>query len=318
VVRGILDPHLSATLSELAPMSFSTEADEEGIPAQIRAASAVRRHRGKLLVVQDDVNALAIREAGGFRPILLPRGPGGRRAFDEASGTKHHKMDLEAAVGLPDGRLVIFGSGSTPLREQVVVVGEGDEVRVVDGAPLYAVLRGNRAFSGSELNVEGAVVIDGALRLFQRGNGAPRDGYAPVDATADLPLVGFLAWLDRGEALRGLRRVVHYDLGEIAGTRAGFTDAALTPDGRVVVLACAEASPDAVRDGAVAGCRFGVVEDDRIRLADIRLDNGQLATCKLEGIEPRPGGAGVFDVVADVDRADQPALLGRLDVHERR
>ncbi len=82
------------------------------------------------------------------------------------------KMDLEACALLPDGRLIALGSGSTAARERIVVVTPDDGVRVVEGAATYAQLRARGDSSGSELNLEGAVVVDGVLRLFQRGNGA--------------------------------------------------------------------------------------------------------------------------------------------------
>ena len=42
--------------------------------------------------------------------------------------------------------------------------------------------------------------------------------------------------------------------------------------------------------------------------------DGRPCLLKLEGIESRPGSALSFDVVADMDRPDEPALLGRLEV----
>ena len=56
-------------------------------------------------------------------------------------------------------------------------------VRLFDATALYDVLAADRAFSGSELNLEGAVVDGPSLRLFQRGNGATIDGREPIDAT---------------------------------------------------------------------------------------------------------------------------------------
>jgi hypothetical protein len=52
-------------------------------------------------------------------------------------------------------------------------------------------------------------------------------------------------------------------------------------------------------------------------MADIRRPDGSLAILKLEGLDARPGTPGTFDVVADRDRPDEPALLGRLVVGEQ-
>jgi hypothetical protein len=124
----------------------------------------------------------------------------------------------------------------------------------------------------------------------------------------------FLAWLDAGAAVPELRNVTRYDLGAVGGVPFTFTDAALMPDGRVAFLACAEASPDTYRDGEVLGCRFGIADGDDVPVTDVRHRDGTLAVLRLEGLEGRPGDDATFDVVADMDRPDTPAILGRLEV----
>ena len=292
-----------------------------------------------MVAIQDDVNILAIQDDGkSFQAMLLPTGHGGRRIFGEETGDKKYKMDLEACLVLPDGRLVAFGSGSTSMRERIVLanpldkvgvdkvgvdkvgvdkvgvdeVGAG-EVRVRDGRDLYADLRKTTAFSGSELNVEGAIIVDDRVRLFQRGNGAPTASLQPVNATGDLPLESFLDWLDRSGPAPHLENIRQYDLGAVSGVRLGFTDAALIPDGRIAFIACAEDSPDAIQDGAVAGACFGIIDNEDARITDILDESGSPAKLKLEGIEwiddEREGD---FLVVADMDSPKEPALLGRL------
>lgn len=316
-VRAAVDDRLHASLSELVALEYALHpADGEDVPAHVRAASAVRRRGGGLVVLQDDVNVIALHDSrAGTRRLLLPSGPGGRRTFGDELGNKHAKMDLEACATLPDGRLVAFGSGSTAARETIVVLDPSDEVRLVDGSELYEVLRSTPQLSGSELNLEGALVIGDALRLVQRGNGAAVGGVAPVDATADLALEAFCRWLDGQAPLPQIREIVQYDLGAVRNARFGFTDAAALPDGRMAFLACAEASPDTYRDGDVLGCCFGIVDGTHVRTTDVRDSDARRTTLKLEGIELREiGEALVFDVVADVDRPEEPARVGRLDV----
>jgi len=287
-------------------------------PGHVRAASAVRRLGSRLVIVQDDVNAIAFHdeESEETHARLLPRGPGGRRVFDDVIGNKKGKLDLEACAALPDGRLVAFGSGSSPMREKLAVLGASAEPRVHDARALYGVLRAHAGFAGSELNVEGAVVLDGTLVLFQRGNGAARGGLEPVNAVGTLDLAAFLRFLDEGGPTPELLSVARVELGEIAGAKLGFTDATLTGDGRIAVLACAEASPDAVRDGPVLGCRVGLLDHEPLRMTDVLDAHGRRSTLKLEGIEHRPDSPLTFDVVADTDRPEEPALLGRLRVGE--
>ncbi len=317
-MAATFSPRLSAVLTGLVPLRYDHDAADlagQDVPAHIRAASAVRRRRGRLVIVQDDVNVLALADdAANSVPLLLPAGPGGRRTFGSKQGNKPAKMDLEACVGLPDGRLVAFGSGSTRGRERLVILDEHGATRIVDAADLYALLRDELDFAGSQLNLEGAIVVGENLRLFQRGNGAARGGLAPVNATCDLRLESFVAWLDGGSAPPAPARVTQFALGHAGSVPFTFTDAAATTDGRVAFVACAEASPDATRDGAVLGARFGWIDGDAVSIVDIRHADGRPTVLKIEGIEPRPGEPGVFDVVVDMDRPDEPALLGCLRV----
>jgi hypothetical protein len=307
-LRARVDPSMSAVLEELVPLRYAGGEDRASDrPAHVRAASAVRRWQGRLVLVQDDVNVLALRDdAGEVEPRLLPWGERRRRVFDDARGNKLAKLDLEAGLVLPDGRFVALGSGSTPRRERVVVAWPDGRIELRDGTPMYAALRADRELSGSELNLEGTTVVGDRLWLFQRGNGAATATAEPVDATAELELAAWVAWLD--------------GRGRSEGVRLGFTDAATLPDGRVVFVAVAEASPDAIRDGEVVGCRFGVIEGDDVRVCDVTDARGEPSRLKLEGLEPDTAGGSHgaplrrFWVAVDMDRPEHPAMLGGLRV----
>ena len=313
-----VDARLRVTLDGLVPLRYAGgAAPEADLPGHVRGASSVRRYHGRLVIVQDDVNVLAL-HSGPDRtePVLLPVGPGGVRVFEEARGTKKLKMDLEACTSLPDGRLLALGSGSNEHRQSVVLMDREGRVERRDAAPLYAGLRAQAAFAGSELNLEGALVVKDELLLFQRGNGATRGARVAVNAIGALDVGDLMRWLDAGGPAPTLRRVVPVELGMLSGVRRAVTDAALAADGRVAVLTCAEASEDVIQDGAVVGCRFGYIEGGALRMADVVEPSGRLASLKLEGLEPRPDRPGEFDVVTDLDRPDEPAMLGRLVVED--
>lgn len=314
-VRATVDPRMQAVLHELAPLEYTRGAlPAEDVSAHVRAASALRRNADRLVVVQDNANVLALHEPGGTtEPLLLPPAEGGVRMFDDGRGNKHSKMDLEACAALPDGRIVALGSGSTLARDRLVVL-DGTDFRIVDGRALYDALRAETAFSGSELNVEGAVVVGDRLQLLQRGNGARIGRLDPVNATVDLALDEFLRWLDEDHAVPPLGTITQYDLGDAGSVPYTFTDAASLRDGRIAFVACAEASPDTVRDGEVLGCRFGVLDGEHAWMTEIRHEDGKPTVHKVEGIEPRPDEVAIFDVVVDRDRPESPALLGRLEV----
>jgi hypothetical protein len=310
-------PDLRAVLHEGRQLLYTVGLERRsGVPAHVRAASAIRRRGSRLIVVQDDVNALAVLDsAGGVVPLLLPSGTDGQRIFDDSRGNKHLKMDLEAGVVLPDGRLVAFGSGSSPEREQLVVVGPRSNVRVVPAAMLYAGLRRCTDAMGADLNIEGAVIQSDRLRLLQRGNGRRATACAAGSALLDLSLTAVLAWLQSGEETPAVMSMIGFDLGDADGVPYGFTDATVTDDGRLAFVACAEDSVDAQSDGPVRGCRFGWIDDSSVRLTEVIDLQGRPTTLKLEGIESRAGvGGRVFDVVADMDRPDEAAWMYELRV----
>jgi hypothetical protein len=319
-IRARLDAQLVATLGELEPLFYADGGSpREDRPAHVRAASAVRRRGTELVIVQDDTSVLVVRgESGRIEHVLLPATKRGERVFDDTLGNKKRKLDLEACVLLPDGRIVAFGSGSKKKRERLVMLSPDGATQVVDGERLYERLH-DPHFAGSELNLEGALVVHGVLRLFQRGNGAPRGELLPINATADLPLDAFLAWLDEPKRKAPeLENIAHHDLGMISGVPFGFTDAALAHDGRVAFIASAEGSPDTVRDGEVLGCRFGLIDGDDVRITPVLDEHGAPSKLKLEGLETQLGEPLSFDVVADMDAPAEPATLGKLVVSEKR
>ena len=289
-------------------------------PARVRSASSLAWVPGGIALIQDDANFIGVFDPGGARTraIALPPGHEGRRLFDDRRGNKAFKLDLEACVAVEHGEdtlLLALGSGSTSRREHVVLVrgwGTGSPSVEVRHLPrMYEALRAERAFSGSELNVEGAIVDGGRLRLFGRGNGAPRDGVVPANAACELDWTDFLAHL-----LEPDRRpppvptsVVRYDLGTLDGVPLGFTDAALWR-GATLYTAAAEDSPDAVRDGRVAGSVIGVIDHGgATRWAPLTDASGRLFDGKVEGVVVSREASDWLFVVVDADDPDAGSLL---------
>lgn len=198
------------------------------VALHVRSASAIRRPGSRLIVIQDDVNALAVMDASScIMPLLLPPGADGRRSFDDTIGNKHLKMDLEAAVVLPDGRVLVFGSGSARARESIVVVESETGVRVRRAPGLYARLRKHCEIVGTELNIESVVIQGPRLGLFQRGNGARVIGGRSGSLVFDVDLAQLLRWLAGRGPVPNVTDVLEVDLGTIDGVPFGFTDAAV-------------------------------------------------------------------------------------------
>jgi hypothetical protein len=311
-VRARFDPQLEGLIERQSVLTYAGggSAADDRLPF-VRAASAIRQWRNRYVIVQDDVNVLALGSVdmpAQFDAVLLPPGPNQRRRFDDLLGNREQKLDLEGAAVLPDGRLVAFGSGTTPVRERLAIVAPDGTVTIVDGREFYAQLRAQASFAGSELNIEGAEVTAGILKLVQRGNGAAGQARPPVNAIGDVPLGAFMQWLDGAGPPPALTHVLRLDLGDVGTARLSLTDIARRADGSLVFVACAEDSPDAVRDGALLGCRVGVLDAGEARFGQITDASGGAIALKIEGIEPRRDDASRFDVVADADDPEKAAV----------
>jgi hypothetical protein len=298
-----------ATIDECVSLRYRDGArPHEDRPAHVRAGSGLARLAGGTAVIQDDAGFIALVGRDGVGGIALPRGPGGRRLFSDDLGNKRHKLDLEACVSM-DARVVAFGSGSTPARETVVLASSDGAVEVRDGGALYDAARRRPELAGTVLNIEGALIRDGSLLWFQRGNGAASE--RPVNAIIEL--AEFEGWL-RGEAVAPVaHRVRIVDLGRIDSVPLSFTDATVF-QGQTLFVAVAEASPDVARDGRVAGLRLGRLGSDEVELAMVLERDGRHSRRKLEGILPHPERPSSLLAVTDADDAEQPAELCEVEV----
>lgn len=278
----------------------------------VRAASGIARYGAGWLVVQDDTTHGCVWAEGSGRGIRLVPAVDGHDTFEEASGTKALKPDLEAVVALPDGSVLALGSGSTEARMRAVLVAPSGEVTVADLAPAYARVTEALGVPPDQLNLEGACLVGGALRWFQRG--LPSAG-APT-ASVDLELDTLLAAVHGGDpdavAVTGVRS---YDLGATSGVGLAVTDAVSIADGMVLVSAAAEDSPSTYDDGPVVGSALALLDGDRlVDLVEVPLLDG--AVSKVEGLALAGQDGDRLDLVAVVDADDPavPSLLLTLEV----
>ena len=322
--RAEVDDGLVARVVATESLEYTVDPSGEDAAPHVRAASAICGVGSRLAIFQDDANWLGLvdLQTEEVRALALPPGPGGVRLFSERRGNKHEKMDLEACVVVERGgrrMLIGFGSGSLAPRERIVrvsfplegTVDEQPDIDVVDARSLYARLRADTRFAGSELNVEGAALAgEETVRLFNRGNGAPAGDLEPVDATCDLSLQALLTYLDgEGADPPAPRNVVQYDLGELGGTRLTFTDATALGDD-IVFLAAAEDSPDAVRDGPVAGSVVGIIKSGgRTRWTPLAESADEALPLKAEAIWIDEATPRTAHLVGDADDIDRPAEL---------
>lgn len=323
---GACDPALAARVIRVTPLIYTSGADAAlDRPAHVRAGSSLARFGHILAVVQDDANFVAIidTQTQETRAIELPVGEGGVRQFDDLRGNKRFKCDFEACVAVAAhgaDALLAFGSGSSPLRERVMVIrdpaGASPQVTVAETPELYAALRAAQDFAGSDMNIEGAVMVGDQVRLFGRGNGVARGTLLPLDATCDLAWPALWAYLQspRAGAPPQPQTIVQYQLGELAGLRLGFTDAASGP-GALIFSAAAEDSPDATRDGPVAGSVLGVFDTTgQARWTALCDADGERFTGKVEGVALMPDRPYRAYVVVDRDDPGHPSELCEVEL----
>lgn len=305
VRRAVHDPTLRARVIDVRPLHYAAGADAAlDRPAHVRAGSALARVGSRLVVVQDDASFFAVWDGAVVDSVALPS-DGGQRSFDDARGNKAAKLDLEAAFALPDGTVFALGSGSTRARERIAVLEPNGSAQLFAAPAFYEALRADAAFAGSELNLEGIALFEGGLVLFQRGNGAPRGELLPRDATARVSLDGWRAFV-AGGPVPPIEDVVEWDLGSIDGVRLTFTDG-VGAFGTLHYLAAAEASPDAVADGPVAGVALGVLGETP-RYAIVEDERGRFLG-KAEGLAFDPSDRRRAYLVIDRDDPERAAEL---------
>ena len=200
---------------------------------------------------------------------------------------KAGKPDLEALTACAwPGRgqgLLLLGSGSGPLRQVgywlPLPARAAAPVQRLDLGDLYAAALAALP-PGTRLNVEAAAASDTELLLLQRGVGAGAAG-----ALLRFDLAAALAHL-AGAAAASAPAVQFYQLPEIGGCAAGFSGAAVAPDGRLWVTASVENTPDPVLDGAVLGSFVGVLNlaTGTAGFARLAWADGRPYTGKVEGL----------------------------------
>jgi hypothetical protein len=273
---------------------------QSGVP--VRAASAIAPFGDGWLVAQDDATHAAWLRPDGVVAVRVVDPVDGHEVFGSAEGTKHLKPDFEAAVAVPGG-VLLLGSGSTAarMRASLVTLGpQGPAFAVTGRGPAYRRVAESLGLSLDQLNLEGACLVGDRLRWFQRGNSAAGVPSASVDV--ELP-----------DLLAGPGGVRRYDLGTVGGVGLSITDAVALPDGRVVVSAAAEDTPNAVDDGPVVGAVLALLDGERTVLV-APVPEGQDGAYKVEGLAVRHSDAAGVSLIAVVDADDPRRASSRLDL----
>lgn len=288
---------------------------DDGTP--VTAASAIAPLGAGWLISQDDGTSAAWRRGTSVTPVRLLPPVRGHDRFSEAAGTKSLKPDLEVACPAElDGEpaVLLLGSGSSPRRMRGVLVRLVDGEPVVsaaDLAPLYERAARRLGVPLDQLNLEGAARLGDRVRWFSRGNlaaGAP-------SASVDLPLVALVgAVLGRTDAgAVPVTQSHRYELGEVDGVGLAVTDAVALPDGRLLLSAAAEDTPNAIDDGPVVATALALVDGGRV-LAVTPVPEVDGHVHKVEGLALRAVDGGTVHLLAVVDDDDPAGPSAELDL----
>jgi len=283
------------------------DSPDDGMPPHVASASGVVRRGDFVYVIGDDLLQVAVFQVAGVEPGTL------RRVFagdlpDDRKQRKKEKPDLEGLTALPPvegepaGGLLGLGSGSNPHRDRGFFwsfAADGSlagQPRAIDLHPVYNAVRREL---DDRVNIEGAAVVANHLWLFHRANESQAaNAIAEVELTDLSRTLAEDLVLEAGE-LGSLRT---YDLGNLDGVPACFSDATTVLDD----LVCFTASAEGTDDGDIRGSVVGTIDASgavhRLRRIDPQW--------KVEGVHAAVD-TGVIDFlfVCDQDEPSTPSPL---------
>ncbi len=159
---------------------------------------------------------------------------------------KKDKFDLESIVK-KDNYLFLFGSGSTPKRNQIFEYElNSQQVSVVDLSSLYQAFKQTIGLNDDELNIEGVIYDAQRWLFFQRGNGATAQNGIFILNSESLDGTGSIEF-------------VSVQLPSINQVLASFTDAVLI-NNEIYFLAAVENTLSTYDDGEVLGSFIGCLD----------------------------------------------------------
>lgn len=271
---------------------------ERQISIKVSAASGLVKSGKDFFVIADD--ELSLFQFNIDEPTIMKSTPlkSGTLPSD-AKERKKQKPDWEALVKLDEDILLAIPSGSTDHRMTGVLVHlNSQQTTSVDFSKLYSKLKE----SFSELNIEGACILNNRLKLFQRGN-----GLSGINAIIDLDFNGLSNDLREKTSLNPnyITAIKNHDLGQHSGFKLDFTDACTYKD-NIWYLAVAEASQSTYEDGQYHGAILGCLDSTGKELERYIIECAQ----KPEGLWVEAEGDRLnFYIVTDADDATISASI---------
>ncbi len=224
---------------------------DKGRPAFISAASGLSKVDDTFYTVSDDEMSLfSFKEGDKYMKVH----PLIKKSLSAANiERKKEKADFESFVHLdetqwpPMGAMLAWPSGSTPKRTVAVILAfksptEFEAPREINIMPLAMKLTEH----ATELNIEGIMIQENNVLLFQRGN-----SLRSKSGIFELPLAQFISALKTGdwEMKTKFRKV---KVGELSGVKLTLADGVSTGHG-LLAIATAEDTVSTYADGKVYG-----------------------------------------------------------------
>lgn len=248
---------------------------EEPTAIGVKAASGLVKSRNHFFVIADDeLSLFQFNFEGQTQVDSLPLKQGDLP--QDAKERKRQKPDWESLVKIEvknhGAILLAIPSGSTENRmtgafvtlDSRGLIDKKDKPIEVDFSEIYAALKEKI----SELNIEGACIVNNRLKLFQRGN-----GQASVNAIIDIHLDGFCNdFMNKlPVSPKHVISVKTYDLGKLGGFKLDFTDACSVDD-TIWFLAVAEESNSTYEDGQYHGAILGCLDSAGSEISRYEID----------------------------------------------
>lgn len=293
-------------LTELKSLLLKPSA-QSSQPGHLSAASGLVQVGPWLYVVADDELHLGKFLLAGNDTGELFRCFVGDLPIDKEE-RKAAKPDVEVLTLIPNFNnssqqaLLALGSGSKKNRDRGVII-PLDNSGNISAAPDIIDLSSFYEFLKKEigkLNIEGAVIVQNNIMLFQRGNKKNK-----LNASIRLGLEDFYRAILKPKYEPRIQ-ITPYDLGEIDQVPLCFTDATALPSGEIIFTASAENTSDSYLDGTCMGSAIGMIDSK----GDLNLLEPIDKKVKLEGIEASTNGNAIeLLLVTDADNAALPAQL---------
>jgi hypothetical protein len=211
----------------------------------IGSASGLVYHQDKLYIISDNSTFLYEYNLMDKRldKIALVENP-------QDNIIKKDKPDFES-ITLKGNNLVLLASGSTDERNKLFKYNiNSKKIKEKSFEEFYRKLKSELEIKEDELNIEGLILNDKKIFLFQRGNGGnSKNGIIYADDELDNPKFKFIP----------------FELPNIKNVETTFTDAILVED-KIYFLAAAEDTSSTYDDGEVLGSIVGSIDFKTMKL----------------------------------------------------